>query len=237
MKTIYDGQTIERGGRTFRVNIEQDELRRAPWEDEDGHGIVSDWESRNKRPGELVLCEDGRSKRFYDIPASIEIAKRDGWGLCPEELEAFTLKLKRTPTKAEITAHAAHLDYYNLRAWCNDEWRYVGVIVTDISEDEDAETDYSNALWGIESNAGEYLETVAHELIDEYNRVADEREKQEAARQYEEAVKQEARERQARINDQLAAIGAYFLRNYDSELHDGTMAELVAELDELQKGV
>jgi hypothetical protein len=39
---------------------------------------------------------------------------------------------------------------------------------------------------------------------------------------------------QERITYKLAQIGRYFLRNYDSTLHDGQMQELVSDLDQLE---
>lgn len=68
------------------------------------------------------------------------------------------------PSARAYAAAAARADYEFLRAWCNDEWSYCGVIVTA----------YRNrielgraSLWGIESNAGEYLRDVANELLEE----------------------------------------------------------------------
>ena len=48
--------TIERDGFTLRARIEHDSDTGAPWEEHDGHGPVSDWEVRDKLPGELILC-------------------------------------------------------------------------------------------------------------------------------------------------------------------------------------
>ncbi|MDP5500313.1 hypothetical protein P3775_18370 [Pseudomonas aeruginosa] len=65
----------------FAVDFEDDYDAGAPWEMAEGHGPVSDWENRDKRPGELVLNSDRGAKRFYDFAEACRIAKRDGWGL------------------------------------------------------------------------------------------------------------------------------------------------------------
>jgi hypothetical protein len=75
------GDVYEYKGHSFKVTIEGDGDMGEPWKEHDGHGVVSDWTSRDKRPGERVLCEDRGSKRFYDVQASSKIARRDGWGL------------------------------------------------------------------------------------------------------------------------------------------------------------
>ena len=64
--------TIELQGRRFRVEVEADEGHETPWDYEDGHGPVSDWTRRDKRPGERVLCSDRSSKRFYDFAQAVK---------------------------------------------------------------------------------------------------------------------------------------------------------------------
>ena len=164
MTRYYDGDTFEQGGRTFRVNIEYDEYTGDPWEENDGHGVVSQWTSRDKHAGEWVLCSDRGSKRYYDVQATMKIAKADGWGLAPANVLLLGQKLKRIVTKGDIVAEAVRLDFEYLRGWCNDEWHYVGVIVTDITDDGDAETDYGYSLWGVDEG---YIAEVAHGLADQ----------------------------------------------------------------------
>ena len=48
-----DWETITVQGRDFAVMVEPDDGMRAPWEEHDGHGIVSEWTSRDKR----AACE------------------------------------------------------------------------------------------------------------------------------------------------------------------------------------
>lgn len=70
-----------------------------------------------------------------------------------------------TMSAQEYAALAAMQDFKRLKAWCDDEWHYVGVRVELLADDETA--DGEESLWGIESDAGKYLDDVAAELIDE----------------------------------------------------------------------
>lgn len=153
---------FEHKGHDFTVTYEHDDNHGEPWKECDGHGIISEWTARDKRAGERVIASDGSRKRFYDIEATMKLARRDGWGLAPDELAKLTVKLGRTPTKREVTAESVERDYEFLRGWCDNEWHYVGVIVALAKfPDED------RALWGVESNSASYLDEVARELADE----------------------------------------------------------------------
>jgi hypothetical protein len=175
--TYYDGQIIERNGFTFRVNIERDDTSDAPWERDDGHGPVSEWKSTRrtntgraeKGAGEIILHRDGSIYRTYNFAEATRIAKRDGWGLSKEAEAKLAQSLGRAPTRKQIIRQAVLSDFEFLRGWCNDEWEYVGVTVTLIPEGEeenDVETDYGHALWGIESNSKDYIVEVADDFID-----------------------------------------------------------------------
>lgn len=76
-------------GRDFVAKVYVDDHHGAPWEEEDGHGPVTGWERRDKRPGELILAEDGRAKLFYDFAEACRIARRDGWGFMPYKLRIY----------------------------------------------------------------------------------------------------------------------------------------------------
>ena len=123
------------------ATTERDDDAGAPWE-RDGHGDVSDWIRRTKRPGELVLNRDRDRARYYDFAGAVKIAKRDGWG-------------PGTPEQA------ARADFERLRDWCADRWEYVGVIVTASKEGIKLSR---QSLWGIESDSGDYLKQVAREM-------------------------------------------------------------------------
>ena len=155
--TLPDGFVL-----TFRA--EYDSYHGAPWEEECGHGPVSEWTSRAKRSGDLVLCSDRSSCRFYDFAEAMRIAKRDGWGLAPEELAALASRLGRAPTGGEIREAAVRADFERLKGWCDDKWQYVGVILT-LSDPDGKEVDQLS-LWGVE-DCGDYYQTVAEELAGE----------------------------------------------------------------------
>lgn len=160
------------GGDTARVELEagwyavvqtkQDESMGEPWVEHDGHGVISGWRPLNsKRAGERVLIEDGGQARFYDIPATIKLARKDGWG-CAGGTGDHT-----HPTKGQQAVCAVEQDFARMRAWCNDAWEWIGVIVK--LYDADGEEVASETIWGIESD-GEYWKEVAAEIV---NRLAD----------------------------------------------------------------
>jgi hypothetical protein len=104
----FPGDTItaERDGFTITATVHADSHHGAPWEECDGHGPVSDWRNYNyrgyynKRPGELLLCEDHGRARFYDFKEACRIALRDGWGFLPHPL---TIE-RDTPSNGDYTA-------------------------------------------------------------------------------------------------------------------------------------
>jgi len=157
---IQDGDTFEHKGVTFTFQTERDDGHGEPWKESDGHGVVSGWDFRDAIRGEWVLARDRGYKRFYNWFETMAIAKRDGWGLHDDEIAKLAVKLKRTPTKRDIRKEAVRRDFNFLRGWCSDEWNYVGVTVSARGVED-------QSLWGIESNAGDYLMEVARDLADE----------------------------------------------------------------------
>ncbi len=152
----YQTETRESGTLSFRVEWFYDSDSDAPWNNEDGHGPVSDWEHRSKKPGEMILNSDRGSHRFYDFAKAVRIAKRDKWNTAPYEW----------PSEGARAHAAAMADYERLRQFCTDQWHYCGIVVTLL--DADDEPDSVNAsLWGIESDSPEYHEEVIGELITE----------------------------------------------------------------------
>ena len=143
-------------GAQFAVTIEQDCDCGNPWEEEDGHGPVSDWTRRSKLPGELVLGQDGAYKRFYDFAEACRIARRDGWDCAPYG----------QGSKRNRASRAAMSDLNRLRRFYEGDWCYVGLTVRLLDNDGDDLGIYSS-LYGIESDAGDYLDEVARELAEE----------------------------------------------------------------------
>lgn len=79
--------TFEYKGSTFTVQHEHDDSHGAPWDENDGHGVVSEWQHSYETPrGSWVLASDRRSQRFYNWYETMAIAKRDGWGLGPDDV-------------------------------------------------------------------------------------------------------------------------------------------------------
>ena len=155
-------------GKTFLAEIYTDDDMGAPWENSDCHGIVSDWETRSKLPGEWVLCEDRRSRRFYDAQETMKKARAENWGLSEPALAKLCESLGRQATRGEIVAASVRADFEFLRGWCNDEWHYVVVCVRATDDDGDAIGEpFDNALGGIESGNGDYIREVAIELASE----------------------------------------------------------------------
>lgn len=150
---LYDNDTFQRGGKTFKVTFPEDDDTTPPWERGDFHGPVSDWTDRAKRPGEWVLCEDHGSKRFYDAQEAAKTARRE-W-----------VQASPGVTLGQAAATVVAADFEILRTWCADLWSYIGVVVVLLDDDEEP-TDQADSIWGIESNSGDYLETTAHELAD-----------------------------------------------------------------------
>lgn len=158
-----DGGTIEgvAEGFTFTATVHSDHDAGTPWERDCGHGPVTDWTTRRKAPGELILNQDRGSFRYYDFAGAVRIAQRDGWGA--------PLTLIKGETPRQKAARAARFDYETLKAWCNDEWRYVGIAVT--ASREGVELGRAS-LWGVEADHpadpyNEYLQTVANEIAGE----------------------------------------------------------------------
>jgi hypothetical protein len=132
------------GGQLAKIDVVPDESMGLPWEEHDGHGIVSDWTRRAKAPGERILASDHGSFRYYDFAGSVKLARRDGWGArgdCPARQRA---------------AFAVEEDFQRLKEWCDGIWEWVGVTVT--------VGDESDSLWGVESD-GDYWREVAADLI------------------------------------------------------------------------
>ena len=153
-------ETFTHNGKTYAARLERDETHSAPWIEECEHGPITGWERRDKAPGELVLVEDRGLACFYDFQEACRIARREGWNAKPYDVPG--------ETKRQRAAKAARADYERMRQWCDDIWFYVGVIVAPVcpccSEIDESE---SRSLWGIESDAGDYLQEVARELADE----------------------------------------------------------------------
>lgn len=144
----YQTETITRDGITLVVEYHSDEHSTTPWEECDGHGVVSEWTSRDKRPGERALCTDGSLRRYYDVQQSTAIARRDGWGVHGQTFA----------TKGQQAAAAVEADFTWLRRWCDGDWWWIGIVVR--TEDDTV----SHSLWQIESDPTGYHAPVIDDL-------------------------------------------------------------------------
>lgn len=157
MSDCYETRDIAQNGTTYRVEFIVDCDMGAPWEEHDGHGVVSNWENRDKKPGEVVVASDRGAKRFYDVAETTRIAKRDGWGVSGVDTSKMT--------HAQVTALAVQRDLERIRDWCNDAWHWCGVSVFPLTADGDELRSKTESLWGIESDAEEYFYEIISELI------------------------------------------------------------------------
>ena len=158
--SIGDEITGEIDGFTITARIVRDDDMGSPWEEHDGHGPVSEWTNRPKRPGELVLLRDHDFYRYYDVAEATKIAKRDGWDAPPY----------RQGTPDEQAYRAVKRDYEYLRAWCNDDWYWCGIVLSVQRGGIMLDADAAVAM-GIEyhadGNDNSCLTMIANELIDE----------------------------------------------------------------------
>ena len=126
------------GGLHAIVKIEYDTDCGPPWKNSDGHGVVSDWEYRGEADGRWVLHHDRYDTRYYDWKETLKIAKRDGW----------------SPHNGDLMG-AVRRNYEYLRAWYNDTWYYVGLIVELYDANDRLISEES--CWGYESYCEDYL--------------------------------------------------------------------------------
>lgn len=178
-------------GKTFQAFTAPDDFGHTPWERDDGHGPVR-WvrdAREEKRPGERILWQERDGGYLYDFAAAVKFARKDGWSAADlsdagpyatredqataKELgiTVTTLRAERAAkdgTPGERAAKAAEADFQFLHGFCRGDWCYVGVIVEGAGERE--------SLWGIESDAEDYLKETARDLANEIlDRVAEKR--------------------------------------------------------------
>lgn len=154
----HDGSgKAEHEGFTLRADMVPDDRGQTPWEECEGHGPVSEWRRVHegcKSPGELLLHVDNGMAIYYDFAGACKQALAEGWNAKPYDIPG--------ETKRQQAARAAKADFEYLKAWCNDRWHYVGVVVTASKEGIELG---SASVWGIESTETDYLCTVANELV------------------------------------------------------------------------
>ena len=165
----YDLTAFDYEGKTFHVEVMDDDCCEPPWEHCDGHGPVSNLTPRNKKAGEWLLYEDHGLKRYYDFAEAMRMAKEEGWDAKPYGVG----------TKGERALRAVTADFEYLRRWCNDDWKYVTlhvILFGEVDEYGYAEVEYEDYLGGVEydySSNGYWLEAakeIASEIMYEVKR-------------------------------------------------------------------
>lgn len=143
---------IEAHGLKFKVVIENDEDSGPPWKECDGFGVVREatrgYYDRYvpKSPGERVLYDGGRNEYtwVFDWAATMKEAKRDGWGLGPDERPANW----DTLTKGQQLEIIVKRDFDFLKAWCKEDWVWTVVVVS--LEGYDGPLDMERVLGSVE---------------------------------------------------------------------------------------
>ena len=150
----YDEVYIDKYGqeRTFRVNIIADYEADAPWDSEDGHGPVTGWAQRKASSSEWVLNHEHGQFRYYNHVEAKKFAESEGWGGCGD-------------TRDEQLNDAVYKDYADLKAWCDDEWRYVGIEVYPLTKDGDELKSKAESVWVIRSDDTDYIKHIVEDLM------------------------------------------------------------------------
>lgn len=172
MTKLTHGDTFQHRGITFLVTLEDDDCHAPPWVENDGHGEVTGWQRAdymNPPRGYWRLNWDRGSERLYNWRESLAIAKRDSWGLAPDAYAGLAKRLGREPTGRDIRKEAVRRDFEYLRAWCNDDWRYIGVIVEALGQPA-GEVIASDAIWGVPSCDEDHIEALARDMAEDIAR-------------------------------------------------------------------
>lgn len=143
----YDGEEITDlpNGWKLKVKFQHDEFCEPPWKDCDRHGEIVETHCRQDYMDDWELNSERGWYRYYDWKATLPIAIKDRWDAAPYGVG----------TKHERAMRAMKADYEFLRAWCNDAWWWVGMIVTLL--DENNEQIDEESCWGYASNDVGYL--------------------------------------------------------------------------------
>lgn len=138
-------------GYSFTFKTEPDDSGMGyPWSEHDGHGVIECRRYPGKSPGEVLLYQDRGEYWFYNVQSTVKLATRDGWGLDPLGLEKLISKLRRTPSKREVTAESVRLDMEYCRKWLNGHIWWVGCVVCLF--DDKGRKIATDSCWGFESN-------------------------------------------------------------------------------------
>lgn len=145
--TAYEGEEerVLPNGWKIKFKTQYDTDHEPPWEDCDGMGVVTDCihgvTDEEKYGWELYSGH--YTHRYFDWRATLPIAIKEGWDAPPYG----------SGTKQEQAMRAMRKTFEFLHGWCNDNWRYVGLIVT--LYDENDEELGEDSCWGFESEGAD----------------------------------------------------------------------------------
>lgn len=145
---------FEVNGRVFCWDFEYDSDSKMPWEDWDGIGVVLSRSYAEKAPHEVLIHEDRRAYWFYDVRASMEKARKEGWGLPDAETVGLT--------KKQIIAKAVQKDMEYCQEWLKGDRYFVCLKVW--AEDSPENVDYLGGVEYNETGDNKYLIECAQEM-------------------------------------------------------------------------
>ena len=177
--------------RQYMVVLEHDDHNGPPQEDCDGHGLVIELDFDPSDPEEVAYhCgfdEDSddtavmeamarfgmmrmlsnpyqyrhKGALYYDVWATLAIAKRDGWGCIDADDPEYNDKVLAIVDQ----------DYRYLRGWYDDDWQYVTVCVIPLDEDGEPDHDHAQYVGGYELGFDTQAErdTFADAILDQMN--------------------------------------------------------------------
>lgn len=176
-------QSFELDGVKFNWTYENDYDMDHPWVENELHGIVTSAPLRfgfTKSPGQVVIHRVGSTVWVYDVKKSIELAKRDCWGLNDKAAKALQCRLGKQPTQKQITAEAVRLDMEFCRSYLEDEVQWFSVCCWPAED-----SDQKQWLGGILCEEGDgYLEECAKELATGHIKVSSREQENLASEQY-----------------------------------------------------
>lgn len=179
--SAYQTENFTVSGYDVTIELHYDSDNGMPWIENDGHGEIrqtyAPYGRPEKAPGEVVLYGERGEYFLYDVQATTEKAKREGWGISGD-----TTGL----TRAQIAALAVKQDMKYCRDFLTGSRYWSGYTYT--VQDADGEEVAEGSCWGFDDP--DYCLTEAKaEALAEVERLCEEK------RKHWRAALREARER------------------------------------------
>lgn len=163
MRDFFEQFDFVADGVSFRCEVSYDDRIDPPWVEHEGHGVIrtvsSYYGKPDKKPGEVILDYERGTYWLYDVQATTEKAKREGWG-CRGEAAGLT--------PGQRAAQAVQADMEYCRKWLQGDifWAVLGVYPID--EEGERIGDDSDYLGGVEygykKELQEYVKQTAKEM-------------------------------------------------------------------------